>query len=170
MLHELCFTHAWTSKKAIHHDMKWNQPNSSQLLNEATKSPTPFPPLFYLCGCTLRMCPTGSFLKQPATSPSPHPTSCAASIFQSRCKLISGRPLINQPMHTSCCCCYHSTCIHVKWRVSNNVLTFFTTIFCELILFFSSLFHSHPHWCGYLRPLPELKDTTFTPFRQQQQW
>ena len=91
-------------------------------------------------------------------------------IFPSRCKLVRGCPLVNQLTHTSCCCHYYSTCIHLKWRVSKNFLTFFTITFCELILIFSvHCYLSYPCQCGYLRPLTELKDTTFTPFCQQQQ-
>ena len=47
----------------------------------------------------------------------------------------------------------------------------FMTSFCVLIFIFSViLLSSHPHQCGYLRPLPDWKNTTFTPFCQQQQW
>ena len=46
----------------------------------------------------------------------------------------------------------------------------FMIIFCEPILIFSvHCYVSYPHQCGYLRHLTKLKDTTFTPFCQQQQ-
>ena len=90
----MCFTHSRTCQKTINHGTKPNRPNSSPFLNKATKSSTPFPPLCYCHGCTLRTYPTGSFLKQPCT---------AISIFQSRCTLVRGHPLIN----LTTCCQYH---------------------------------------------------------------
>ena len=56
--------------------MKSNRPNSSRSLNEATKSSTPFSPLCYWHGCTLRTYPTGLFSKQPVHLHIPWAVDC----------------------------------------------------------------------------------------------
>jgi hypothetical protein len=145
VLHELCFKHAWTCQKK-QSTMAWSRINRTHTHN--WMKPPNLQPLPLLCFTDVAVssehAPLGhSWSNWPIFTSHHLQDNLNFSIMVPACSTHNGT------MHAICCCCNYSTCIHLKWRVSKNVLTCLQQFYSSLILIFISYtvtFPSTPMW------------------------